>query len=482
MPSNNAVSVLFCSALIPFLLFAVSGCESESSTGDWANGEKAGKWTYYYTDGQLEKSGTYTAGVPEGEWLYWHENGQRKEKGPYQDGKKHGTWIFWEKSGQPIERGEYRDGKPHGSWVRWHENGQRAEQAEYRYGEKFGPWTRWDEEGNAEERFSFLGASPEIKAAIDDLLSSDPAKVKAAEERVLADTTEAVVALGNVIKQGVRPELEQAANRLLTKLGPKAAPLIQFVVDNLKDPNAGVRAGSIQVLQSMGELGFKAAFAKLGSSEVDIRLGCAVVVGSFPKRADESMPVLLRLVTSDPSNGVRVEAARALAKLGKTGIEPLGRIAEAHSDPSMRILAIGALASSKDNTAFDALVAAINKSNEQNKEVKAQLVSALAQFPDYGPPQLIRLFNVEEVASTPAQKEIGREALVAIGEPAVDDLITAITHPIVQVRYYTAYTLQHMGATAESALPALEKAARTDPNGDVQMYARNAIAAIKAAL
>lgn len=473
--------VLLC-LLASGLLLTGSGCESETAEGNWADGEKVGEWVYRYPDGQLEKQGTYQAGVPEGEWTYWHENGQRKEAGSYREGKKHGLWTVWAESGQPIERGEYQQGTEHGTWVKWHENGQRAEEAEYRFGQRFGPWTRWDEDGNAETRFAFQGTSPEVQQAIDDLTSSDPAKVKAAEERILADTTEAIVALGTVIKQGRSTELELAANRLLVKLGPQAEPLLQFVVDNLKDSNTAVRAGSISVLRSMGEVGYKAALERLDSTEADIRTGSCLVLGGFPDHAEEAVPRLYRLVTSDSNQQVRYVAAKAMTELGELGIKPLGTMARTHNEPSMRVLALSALGESENNAAFDALLSAMNDNNRRNDQVRNALLAAMSNFPDYGPGQLIQIYDEQKMQSSSAQKELARLALIAIGKPAVDDLVEALMHESVQVRFNAAYTLQQMGEVAEQALPALRKVAASDPEAEVRTYARNAIDAIESAL
>ena len=79
-------------------------------------GEKDGKWTFWYKNGQKRSEGTYK-GVDEighplqqGKWTEWYENGQKKSEITYKDGKEDGLWTYWDENGQKKSEITYKDG------------------------------------------------------------------------------------------------------------------------------------------------------------------------------------------------------------------------------------------------------------------------------------------------------------------------------------------------------------------------------------
>ena len=64
-----------------------------------------------YENGQYKVQGEYTNGLKDGKWTWWHENGQKKEEGNYKDGKRDGKWVSWSEDGKKEKEEFYKDGK-----------------------------------------------------------------------------------------------------------------------------------------------------------------------------------------------------------------------------------------------------------------------------------------------------------------------------------------------------------------------------------
>ena len=76
-----------------------TGTISGIQNGTFRSGERDGLWTFYYSNGQLEKKGKYENSVKEGVWeIYWN-NGRLFRKGRYKQGKKYGMWNDYHENG-----------------------------------------------------------------------------------------------------------------------------------------------------------------------------------------------------------------------------------------------------------------------------------------------------------------------------------------------------------------------------------------------
>ena len=67
---------------ISTFLFADRNLENYNSKG-----ERDGKSTWYYENGQLEREENYKDGIRDGKWTYYYENGQIEWERNYKDGK-----------------------------------------------------------------------------------------------------------------------------------------------------------------------------------------------------------------------------------------------------------------------------------------------------------------------------------------------------------------------------------------------------------
>ena len=165
---------------------------------------KAGKWTYWYENGQKWREEIYSSerfytkrkeGVEIGIWTYWEKDGnmykgkvigkrefikntkprtvnKRKpieEDGSFlffdytrnerttniksfeswNSGKKDGEWMYFN-DGIKTHGGTYKDGKKDGLLTFWYENGRKRAEQTYKEGEEISEKC-WDKDGNEEE-------------------------------------------------------------------------------------------------------------------------------------------------------------------------------------------------------------------------------------------------------------------------------------------------------------------------------------------
>ena len=80
-----------------------------ASKGELKNGRFFGKWTRWYTNGQI---------LSEDNYCCWYDKDKLK------DGKLNGKSTAWHENGQIYLEGNFKDNKQVGSWTEWHENGQ----------------------------------------------------------------------------------------------------------------------------------------------------------------------------------------------------------------------------------------------------------------------------------------------------------------------------------------------------------------------
>jgi antitoxin component YwqK of YwqJK toxin-antitoxin module/predicted esterase len=114
--------------------------------GEFLDGKKDGKWTYWYDNGAKEMEEEYVKGKPHGDWTYWDKDGEKLGVGEFFYGT--GMWRQWYK-GEKKERMErYNQGNRHGNWSYWHENGKIRYQSEYRLDQPHGRWSGWTKYGN----------------------------------------------------------------------------------------------------------------------------------------------------------------------------------------------------------------------------------------------------------------------------------------------------------------------------------------------
>ncbi len=100
--------------------------------GQYKNGLKNGKWTYWYGNGQKHSLFIYKNGKSHGKWTKWYENGKKKGEETYKDGKRDGKYTRWYENGQKEEEATIKDCNPDGPFASWYENGQKEKEGIYK--------------------------------------------------------------------------------------------------------------------------------------------------------------------------------------------------------------------------------------------------------------------------------------------------------------------------------------------------------------
>jgi antitoxin component YwqK of YwqJK toxin-antitoxin module len=150
------------------------------SNGFIFNGQKVGKWTWWYENGQIKQEGIFKAGKFNGKWTFWYANGQTKLEGIYKDDERNGWVKLWHKNGQISEEGLYEDGsllakkvykyfengqikskqnflnrKLNGKTTFWYENGQKLLEGNYKDFNPEGIWIFWNKNGQKDEEIKY---------------------------------------------------------------------------------------------------------------------------------------------------------------------------------------------------------------------------------------------------------------------------------------------------------------------------------------
>ena len=124
----------------------------KSGEGTLKDGEKDGKWTWWYENGQKKREGTYKSDdgfrpFKDGLWTEWHENGQKRRETTYKDGGLDGLNTTWYENGQKGSEQTYKKNEPDGLHIEWYENGQKEWEGTYKKNEPDGLHTEWYENG-----------------------------------------------------------------------------------------------------------------------------------------------------------------------------------------------------------------------------------------------------------------------------------------------------------------------------------------------
>jgi HEAT repeat protein len=144
-------------------------------------------------------------------------------------------------------------------------------------------------------------------------------------------TAEAAIALSNMgpdafapLREGlahddpmVRRESLRSIGKLKERAPLEAQPVVQVLIDGMKDPDDGVRtvaATYLGILHAAPEESVPALMAGLSDSNVEVRREAATALGSFGAAALGAIP-LLKKAALDKNEDVAREAGRAVLKL-----------------------------------------------------------------------------------------------------------------------------------------------------------------------
>ena len=79
-----------------------------------------GPYEDHHSNGKVKEQGAYKDGEKVGKWMFYWKTGLKKAEGFYSKGVPAGTWTYYNSSGAVIGKGTYRDGKMwSGTFVRY---------------------------------------------------------------------------------------------------------------------------------------------------------------------------------------------------------------------------------------------------------------------------------------------------------------------------------------------------------------------------
>ena len=98
--------------------------EDSKYVGVWMDHRMTGKFYRYTLDGILLSYGEYRDGVRHGKMTYYYPNGTKKETVTYFDNKRSGQRRVYYENGQLARQEQYEDDVLTGYWQRYYQNGQ----------------------------------------------------------------------------------------------------------------------------------------------------------------------------------------------------------------------------------------------------------------------------------------------------------------------------------------------------------------------
>ena len=116
--------------------------------GNLLNGQKEGKWVWYWENGKKKQHYNFKNGNFHGQVSNWYENGQKENELHYKNGLLEGSVIFWHKNGNKKAEGVWKNNLKNGLITEWYDNGNKQFEANYKNGKKLDVIGNWDENGS----------------------------------------------------------------------------------------------------------------------------------------------------------------------------------------------------------------------------------------------------------------------------------------------------------------------------------------------
>lgn len=86
-------------------------------TGWIEKNNNVGEWKYFYPDGKLECKGEFENDVPDGNWQYYYRDGMLKQSGRFKDGIQDGEWLYYKEDGTFMKCLFFKNGTVQNSYI-----------------------------------------------------------------------------------------------------------------------------------------------------------------------------------------------------------------------------------------------------------------------------------------------------------------------------------------------------------------------------
>lgn len=296
--------------------------------------------------------------------------------------------------------------------------------------------------------------------------------------------TEKTVAILNELLSDKKSdkEIKEAALVAAGKVGKQASSLETLIVENLnsKDKKSNLKLAALEVLPlACPDSSSTVKHLKDATNDLD-RPTKLLAIEGLVVLGEKAEPAEARLIAiaSEPDVEAATLAIRCLEQISLTKPTIVKGLVDASKakDYNVRVIALGALAKTKDKSVVPDIVAALS---DDNTSVKRAAARALSKFPGAAPaavPKLITLLDVHDplvqAYAVTALSEYGSKA-----KDAVPKLTEFVGGDDTILRQKSAWCLGKIGADAKPATKALAKGVS---NGTplVRCYCAHALGAI----
>ena len=108
-----------------------------------------------FKDGTVSGVGEYLDGDRHGRWIFYYRNGLPKADVGYDHGQLDGDCTWYRDSGGLLQKGIFAKGQQVGFWQRWHSTGAVMDEGSYDAGRKTGQWVTYSPDGSIAKRKTF---------------------------------------------------------------------------------------------------------------------------------------------------------------------------------------------------------------------------------------------------------------------------------------------------------------------------------------
>ena len=244
-------------------------------------------------------------------------------------------------------------------------------------------------------------------------------------------------------------------------------PAVGLLFEAAQSPDSRVRRGAALAMGQIRPLApgtLPKLMAGLNDSDPDAREAFLKAIGSFGRRAGESVPAV-RALLKDPSVGIRIEAIHILYQSASHDDRLLDdlRLMVKDSDARVQREAIDTirLLGPSGQKALTDVIGKLNSPNVDVRLAAAELIGSHGQSAAEAVPALITLLD----DPTPKIRMVAAQTLGQMGkaaQPALARLTSLLDAPQVEVREAAVTTVGGLEFEAEVVRPTLAKALRDD--------------------
>lgn len=249
------------------------------------------------------------------------------------------------------------------------------------------------------------------------------------------DLTRRATALSLALESSEWADKNQGLDSL-NELPSLPISLNSTLLAHVSDPDYSFRVRQLLAKIGAEEGIFSQALQDLNSTDPQVRLRAAMLLGETPGDPNIAVPALVNSL-ADPHYNVVSMAQGALVKIGKPAVESLIETLQ-NGDPQVQQLAAGALGRIGDARAVEPL---INAMQSGDRELCMDAAEALGQIGSPAVEALIPLLQNNDF-------EVRKETANALGNArdtrAVDPLISALQDNDPSVRWYAARALGNL--------------------------------------